>query len=288
VTFTTDIISGFDNGMQKLENFHPSFFGIQIGINEKTHKVFQTEAIIIGVFGIILTGIYGFEVTVMNIFFGYPVMGAGIHLTTISTMAFTYVYVSWQLQKFQIIKIRNILYSFIISWGLANGLFEILWCLAYETFHFNMQYLITLPFLYDRPLETYWAVFRNVGWIILGLIFVKVFKTSGKFKVKDDLKMLGIFKSEEWKATLVTFIMVFAWLFWIYYPLPFQVVYGSRFPQTLYFKQIGLDVYVPLLVPNLGVHLTNVLVKAIHFFGIAYLFTPSAKLTNLIRKVDST
>jgi hypothetical protein len=275
-TTMEDIVDGFSLAVDKVESFTIPFLNKPL-ITDKTVKAYRQEAFILGIIGIALTAIGGFEFTFHNLL-GFIIPSTGVHWTTLTLMAFEFAFVSYAIERKGITRLRNIVYSFILAWGFANVTFEWIYVPLYEIIHLKAFY-ITLPFIYSRPLGAYWVDARNFFWLIMGLVMLFVVCKSSNVKIVPK---------KIWIVPLG--LTALLWIVWVFYPFGFQQVQGNLFPQTLYMIPATSDPngeYLPLYVDNFGVHAMNLLAKVFQFISVGVVFA-SLKPNNLIRKAVET
>jgi len=291
------ITEGFNYYIQKLEDFSFKIGKWKIGLHNKTLKFYRTvTSIFILIMGILwlATGYEGTIHYLLTQYLGISLPeGIGLHFGTLILIASSFVISSIILEQIGIKNLRNMLYSFILSTGFMNGLFEVPYALAYDIIHHG-ELWITAPFLYTGQFAFYPTI-RNFYWFIFGFIILWVIKENYKGHTKTEILKLGWrnpFKDK--KLFSIMLILGFLWITWIFYPQNgFMKVRASYFPQYIYgFREyetipewIPQENIVTLLetnwkavyVSNLGVRLINEITKVFHFIFFTYLFIPKWK-----------
>lgn len=293
-----EITEGFNYYIQRLEDFSFKIGKIEIGLNNKTLKFYRTvTSIFVLVMGSlwVLTGYEGTIHYLLTQYLGISLPeGIGLHFGTLILIASSFVVTSFILEKIGIKKLRNILYSFILSTGFMNGLFEVPYALLYDIIHHG-ELWITAPFLYTKQFAFYPTI-RNFYWFIFGFIFLWFIKEHyGKYTYGKGFHKLGWRNPlKDKKLFFIMCILAVLWLSWIFYPQNgFMKVRNSYFPQYIYgFREyetipewIPQENIVTLLetgwkavyVSNLGVRLINEITKVFHFIFFTYLFIPKWK-----------
>jgi hypothetical protein len=223
----------------------------------------------------------GYEVTLFHLVAPDEIPeGLGIHYGTIIFTLCSFLICSYVLEKNKILKLRNVIYSFVLG-GFINGLFEVIYVILYDVIHHGYLW-INLPFLYnDLGVLRLYPTYRNWYWVIIGVLFLWIIKARYKHisfvkrvPFKKYLSWRNPFKNNKLMMILTVYLMF--WCLWIFYPFEYMKVRNNLFPQYIYgfreFETIPDNIpdenIVQLLEQNWkAVYIPNTLVRiSFHIF----------------------
>lgn len=179
--------------------------------------------------------------------------GKGSHFSAVVIYGICWLILQRSLEKAGITKSFNFFMSMMLTL-LNMGIFETLW-------NRTCAYFQNLPWLLLQPTN----IVQYNAWIAIGLLAILLLYASG-YKLNINTNTFGL-----------VFLSVAIWIFWIYYPLPFQQIsvattegiwHSTRFfPQTLYTVDLtpldGINKGVFFYVENNWLHFTNIVAKVI-------------------------
>ena len=172
----------------------------------------------------------------------YSVYGVTFHFSTLVIYGYTFCGLSFIFERLGIVRSKNMVYSGCLVL-FQISIWENWWMSTFAYFHEGLGFFqwFTLWFRNDAVTFTCYFLLLFLGAYTIFCIYVDSYTLNFTWKFTKKLLITGI-------------LLVSGVMFWVYYPFPVEIVQSKFFPQTHYWGQY---------IQNDGVHMTNVLVKAL-------------------------